>query len=204
MIDKVLVHQSLTTLQVLAVGLATVLVFETLLSALRTWLFAHTTNRIDAELSAALFRHLVALPLSYFEARRVGDSVARVRELENIRNFLTSNSVTVVIDLFFTIVFFVVMYLYSPMLTLIVALTVPLYAAISVVVTPSLRAGLNEKFKRGAENQAFLVETVTGIGTLKAMAVEPRMRDRWEKQFAGYTKTGFGVTVLATWGGHAI
>jgi subfamily B ATP-binding cassette protein HlyB/CyaB len=203
-IDKVLVHQSLTTLQVLAFGLATVLVFETLLSALRTWLFAHTTNRIDAELSAALFRHLVALPLSYFEARRVGDSVARVRELENIRNFLTSNSVTVVIDLFFTIVFFVVMYLYSPMLTLIVALTVPLYAAISVVVTPSLRAGLNEKFKRGAENQAFLVETVTGIGTLKAMAVEPRMRDRWEKQFAGYTKTGFGVTVLATWGGHAI
>jgi subfamily B ATP-binding cassette protein HlyB/CyaB len=203
-IDKVLVHQSLTTLQVLAFGLATVLVFETLLSALRTWLFAHTTSRIDAELSAALFRHLVALPLSYFEARRVGDSVARVRELENIRNFLTSNSVTVVIDLFFTIVFFVVMYLYSPMLTLIVALTVPLYAAISVVVTPSLRAGLNEKFKRGAENQAFLVETVTGIGTLKAMAVEPRMRDRWEKQFAGYTKTGFGVTVLATWGGHAI
>jgi subfamily B ATP-binding cassette protein HlyB/CyaB len=203
-IDKVLVHQSLTTLQVLAIGLATVLLFETLLSALRTWLFAHTTNRIDAELSAALFRHLVALPLSYFEARRVGDSVARVRELENIRNFLTSNAVTVVIDLFFTIVFFVVMYLYSPMLTLIVAATVPIYAAISVVVTPPLRARLNEKFKRGAENQAFLVETVTGIGTLKAMAVEPRMRDRWEKQFAGYTQTGFGVTVLATWGGHAI
>jgi len=203
-IDKVLVHQSLNTLQVLAIGLATVLVFETVLSALRTWLFAHTTNRVDAELSAALFRHLVALPLSYFEARRVGDSVARVRELENIRNFLTSNAVTVVIDLFFTIVFFVVMYIYSPMLTLIVALTVPIYAAISVLVTPSLRARLDEKFKRGAENQAFLVETVTGIGTLKAMAVEPRMRDKWEKQFAGYTQVGFGVTVLANWGSNAI
>jgi len=105
-IDKVLVHHSMTTLEVLAFGLATVLIFETLLSALRTWLFAHTTNRVDAELSASLFRHLVALPLSYFEARRVGDSVARVRELESIRNFLTSNAVTVVIDLFFTIVFF--------------------------------------------------------------------------------------------------
>ncbi|VVS96045.1 Leukotoxin translocation ATP-binding protein LktB [Erythrobacter sp. EC-HK427] len=203
-IDKVLVHQSMTTLDVLAIGLATVLVFETLLSALRTWLFAHTSNRVDAELSAALFRHLVALPLSYFEARRVGDSVARVRELENIRNFLTSNAVTVVIDLFFTAVFFAVMYLYSPMLTLIVALTIPIYILISVFITPPLRARLDEKFQRGAENQAFLVETVTGIGTLKSMAVEPRMRDRWEKQFAGYIKTGWDVTVLSNWGSHAI
>ena len=203
-IDKVLVHQSMTTLEVLAIGLATVLVFETILSGLRNWLFAHTTNRVDAELSAALFRHLVALPLSYFESRRVGDSVARVRELENIRNFLTSNAVTVVIDLFFTIVFFAVMYLYSPMLTLIVALTIPIYLAISFFITPPLRARLDEKFKRGAENQAFLVETVTGIGTLKSMAVEPRMRDRWEKQFAGYIKTGWDVTVLSTWGSHAI
>ncbi|MEO0417795.1 MAG: type I secretion system permease/ATPase [Pseudomonadota bacterium] len=203
-IDKVLVHQSMTTLEVLAIGLATVLVFETMLSGLRQWLFAHTTNRVDAELSAALFKHLVALPLSYFEARRVGDSVARVRELENIRNFLTSNAVTVVIDLFFTIVFFAVMYLYSPLLTLIVALTIPIYVLISVFVTPPLRARLDEKFKRGAENQAFLVETVTGIGTLKSMAVEPRMRDRWEKQFAGYIRTGWDVTVLSTWGSHLI
>ncbi|KEO89090.1 peptidase C39 [Erythrobacter longus] len=203
-IDKVLVHQSMTTLEVLAIGLATVLVFETMLSALRNWLFAHTSNRVDAELSASLFKHLVALPLSYFEARRVGDSVARVRELENIRNFLTSNAVTVVIDLFFTIVFFIVMYLYSPMLTLIVALTIPIYITISVFITPPLRARLDEKFKRGAENQAFLVETVTGIGTLKSMAVEPRMRDRWEKQFAGYIKTGWDVTVLSNWGSHLI
>lgn len=203
-IDKVLVHQSMTTLEVLAIGLTAILIFETLLSALRNWLFAHTSNRVDAELSAALFRHLVALPLSYFEARRVGDSVARVRELENIRNFLTSNAVTVVIDLFFTIVFFAVMYLYSPLLTLIVALTVPIYVLISVVITPPMRARLDEKFKRGAENQSFLVETVTGIGTLKAMAVEPRMRDKWEKQFAGYIKTGWDVTVLANWGSHAI
>ncbi|MEO1043902.1 MAG: type I secretion system permease/ATPase [Pseudomonadota bacterium] len=203
-IDKVLVHQSMTTLEVLAFGLAVVLIFETILSGLRTWLFAHTTSKVDAELSASLFRHLVNLPLSYFEARRVGDSVARVRELENIRNFLTSNAVTVVIDLFFTIVFFAVMYLYSPMLTLLVALTIPVYVAISVFITPSLRKGLDEKFKRGAENQAFLVETVTGIGTLKSMAVEPRMRDKWEKQFSGYVKTGFDVTVLGNWGSHLI
>ena len=203
-IDKVLVHQSLTTLEVLAFGLAVILIWETILSGLRNWLFAHTTNRVDAELSANMFRHLVNLPLSYFEARRVGDSVARVRELENIRQFLTSNAVTVVIDLFFTIVFFVVMYIYSPLLTLVVALSIPLYAAISIFITPSLRAGLDEKFRRGAENQAFLVESVTGIGTLKSMAVEPQMREKWEKQFAGYTNTGFRVAVLSNWGSHLI
>jgi subfamily B ATP-binding cassette protein HlyB/CyaB len=203
-IDKVLVHQSLGTLDVLAFGLAVVLIWETALSGLRNWLFAHSTNRVDAELSARMFRHLLNLPLSYFEARRVGDSIARVRELESIREFLTSNAVTVVIDLFFTIVFFAVMYLYSPMLTLIVLGSIPIYAAISIFITPPLRARLDEKFRRGAENQAFLVETVTGVGTLKAMAVEPQMRERWEKQFAAYTQTGFSVTKLANWGNHLI
>jgi len=203
-IDKVLVHQSLSTLDVLAIGLAVVLTWETALSALRNWLFAHSTNRVDAELSSRLFRHLLNLPLSYFEARRVGDSVARVRELERIREFLTSNSVTVLLDLFFTIVFFAVMYLYSPILTLVVVLSIPFYVAISVLITPTLRERLNEKFQRGAENQAFLVESVTGIGTLKAMAVEPQMRARWERQFAGYAQTGFQVMTLANWGSHAI
>jgi len=203
-IDKVLVHHSLTTLHVLAIGLAVVSIWEVALSGLRTWLFSHTTNRVDAELGAQLFRHLLNLPLSYFEARRVGDSVARVRELETIREFLTSNTVTLVIDLVFTIVFFAVMYLYSPLLTLVVVLSIPLYVAVSVLITPPLRARLDEKFKRGAENQAFLVETVTAIGTLKAMGVEPHMRDRWEKQLAGYTGTGFAVTRLANWGGQSV
>ena len=203
-IDKVLVHQSMTTLDVLAFGLAVVLIFETLMSGLRNWLFAHTTNRVDSELSARMFRHLLNLPLSYFEARRVGDSIARVRELESIREFLTSNAVTVVIDLFFTIVFFAVMYLYSPLLTLIVLLSIPCYILISVLISPTLRTKLEEKFQRGAENQSFLVESVTGIGTLKAMAVEPQMRDRWEKLFAGYTNTGFDVAKLANWGSHLI
>jgi subfamily B ATP-binding cassette protein HlyB/CyaB len=203
-IDKVLVHHTLSTLDVLVIGLSVVMIWETLLSGLRNWLFAHSTNRVDAELSARMFRHLLQLPLSYFEARRVGDSVARVRELERIREFLTSNAVTVVIDLFFTVVFFAVMYVYSPKLTLVVVLSIPIYVLISVLITPPIRALLDEKFARGAENQAFLVETVTGIGTLKAMAVEPRMRDQWERQFAGYTQVGFSVAKLANWGNHLI
>jgi subfamily B ATP-binding cassette protein HlyB/CyaB len=203
-IDKVLVHQTLGTLDVIAIGLAVVMIWETALSGLRTWLFAHTTNRVDAELSAGMFRHLINLPLSYFESRRVGDSVARVRELERIREFLTSNAVTVVIDLFFTIVFFALMFTYSKLLTFVVLGSIPLYVLISVLITPPLRARLDEKFRRGAENQSFLVETVTGIGTLKAMAVEPQMREKWEKQFAGYIQTGFAVTKLANWGNNLI
>ncbi|WP_296747226.1 type I secretion system permease/ATPase [Mesorhizobium sp.] len=195
-VDKVLVHQSLGTLDVLVLGLAAIAVAETVLGILRTYLFAHTTNRIDVELGARLFRHLTALPLSYFQARRVGDSVARVRELENIRNFITGSAMTLVIDLFFTFVFVAVMFLYSPLLTWIVLGSFPFYVAISAGLTPLFRRRLDEKFARGAENQAFLVEGVTGIETVKAMAVEPQMQLRWEEQLAGYVSASFRVLSL--------
>jgi subfamily B ATP-binding cassette protein HlyB/CyaB len=195
-IDKVLVHRSLSTLDVLVIGLLAISAFETVVAILRTYLFSHTTNRIDVELGARLFHHLLALPMAYFQARRVGDSVARVRELENIRNFLTSSALTLVIDLFFTFVFLAVMFLYAPMLTWIVVGSLPVYVAISGAVTPLFRRRLDEKFQRGAENQAFLVESVTGIETLKAMAVEPQMQRRWEEQLAGYVSASFRVLSL--------
>ena len=195
-IDKVLVHRSLSTLDVLVIGLVAIAMFETILGILRTYLFAHTTNRIDVELGARLFRHLVALPVAYFQARRVGDSVARVRELENIRNFLTSSALTLVIDLFFTFVFLAVMFVYSPLLSWIVLGAFPFYIAISAGATPLFRRRLDEKFARGAENQAFLVESVTGVETLKAMAVEPQMQRRWEEQLAGYVAASFRVLSL--------
>ncbi len=195
-IDKVLVHRSLSTLDVLVVGLLAISMFETVLGILRTYLFSHTTNRIDVELGARLFHHLLALPMAYFQARRVGDSVARVRELENIRNFLTSSALTLAIDLLFTFVFLAVMFVYSPLLTWIVLGSFPFYIAISAGVTPLFRRRLDEKFRRGAENQAFLVESVTGIETLKAMAVEPQMQRRWEEQLAGYVAASFRVLSL--------
>jgi ATP-binding cassette, subfamily B, bacterial HlyB/CyaB len=203
-IDKVLVHRALTTLDVLVVGLVAISVFETALGILRTYLFSHTTNRIDVELGARLFRHLMALPMAYFQARRVGDSVARVRELENIRNFLTSSALTLVIDLFFTLVFLAVMFFYSPLLTWIVLGSFPFYIAISAGVTPLFRRRLDEKFQRGAENQAFLVESVTGIETLKAMAVEPQMQRRWEEQLAGYVAASFRVLSLGNTASQAV
>jgi ATP-binding cassette, subfamily B, bacterial HlyB/CyaB len=196
--DKVLVHRGLTTLDVIAAGLLVVMIFETALSGLRSYVFAHTTSRIDVELGARLFRHLLGLPLAYFQARRVGDSVARVRELENIRQFLTGNAITLVLDLFFSGVFIAVMLFYSGWLTLIVVLSLPAYGLLSLAITPLLRARLHEKFNRGAENQAFLVETINGIDTLKAMAVEPQMTRHWDQQLAAYVSASFRTSTLAT------
>lgn len=197
--DKVLVHRGLTTLDVIAIGLLVVSIFEVVLSALRTYVFAHTTSRIDVELGARIFRHLLALPMSYFQARRVGDSVARVREIENIRSFLTGNAITVVLDILFSVVFIAVMLFYSGWLTLIVLASLPLYVFISLLVTPLLRVRLNEKFNRSAENQSFLVETISGIDTLKSMAVEPQMTRHWDNQLAHYVSASFRATTLSTW-----
>lgn len=203
-IDKVLVHRGLDTLEVLVVGLVAIALFEGILGALRTYLFAHTTNRIDVELGARLFRHLISLPLGYFQNRRAGDSVARVRELENIRNFLTGSALSLIIDLVFTFVFLGVMFVYSPLLTWIVLGAFPFYIAISAAATPLFRRGLDEKFKRGAENQAFLVESIVGMETLKAMAVEPQMQRHWEEQLAGYVTASFRVLNLGNVASQAV
>lgn len=196
--DKVLVHRGLTTLDVIATGLLGIMIFETLLSGLRSYVFAHTASRIDVELGAGLFRHLLALPLRYFQARRVGDSVARVRELENIRSFLTGNAITLILDVLFSVVFIATMFFYSGWLTLVVVVSLPLYFVISLCVTPLLRARLQESFNRGAENQAFLVETINGIDTLKAQAVEPHITRKWDSQLAGYVAAGFKTQTLST------
>ena len=201
-IDKVLVHHGLTTLDVLCFGLLVVGIFEAVLGGLRTYLFSHTTNRIDVELGALLFRHLMALPLPYFQARRVGDSVARVRELENIRNFLTGSALTLVLDLFFTLVFIAVMAYYSWPLTLVVLGAIPFYILLQVFITPILRARLNDKFNRGAENQSFLVEAITGIETVKSMAVEPQLQRKWEDQLAGYVNSSFKAGNLSNISGQ--
>ncbi|MBN9204803.1 type I secretion system permease/ATPase [Methylibium petroleiphilum] len=202
--DKVLVHNGLTTLDVLVIGLLVVVVFESVLTALRTYVFSHTTSRIDVELGTRLFRHLLALPLAWFQVRRVGDSVARVRELENIRGFLTGNALTLLLDVLFSVLFIAVMLFYSVPLTLIVLVSLPLYVALSLLLMPVLRARLNEKFARGAENQALLVESITGIQTVKASALEPAIARRWDDQLAAYVSASFKTSTLASYGHEGI
>ena len=202
-IDKVLVHRGLSTLEVMVSGLALIAIFEAVLSGLRTYLFSHTSNRIDVELGSRIFKHLLRLPLAYFESRRVGDSVARVRELETIRQFITSSSITLVLDLAFCAVFLGVMFIYSTTLAFVVVSALPIYGLLSIATTPAFRRRLDEKFRRGAENQAFLVESVTGVETIKAMAVEPQMQHRWEEQLAAYVSASFAAAQVGNWATQA-
>ncbi|MBW4441495.1 MAG: type I secretion system permease/ATPase [Plectolyngbya sp. WJT66-NPBG17] len=196
-IDKVMVQGSIPTLDVMAFALLAVAVFEALLGILRLFIFTHTARRLDLSLSAQLFRHLMRLPLAYFESRRVGDTVARVQELENIRQFLTGTALTVILDSIFAVVYLALMFFYSIPLTGVALAVLPLYAALTLTTTPILRNWLNETFNRSADSQSFLVETVTGIHSVKAHSAEKPSRDRWEGLFARYIRTSFKASTTS-------
>lgn len=201
-IDKVLVHKGVSTLDILAAGLLLIALFEGVVGTLRSYLFSHTTNRIDVLLGAKLFRHLLALPIKYFEIRRVGDTVARMRELDNIRQFITGSALTVVMDMFFGTVFIIVMFFYSVQLSLVALASIPFFVLLSVLITPVFRERLNHKFTCGAENQSYLVESITGIHTLKSLAIEPQMNRKWEGLLASYVKASFRTSLLANVAGN--
>jgi subfamily B ATP-binding cassette protein HlyB/CyaB len=203
-IDKVLTHRGYSTLFVLVGGLALIGLFDVALQYLRSYALSHTTNRIDVELGQRLFRHMTRLPISYFETRSTGQTVARVRELETIRAFLTGQGLFSALDLFFAFVFIAVLFAYSWKLTLVVLATIPLYLIIAALARPLLRERLNEKFNRGAESQQFLVEAIVGMQTIKAAAVEPVVAKQWEERLAAYVRSAFATTMLGAKGQNAI
>ena len=200
-VDKVLVHRSMSTLNVLTIGIAIVYVYELILSLAKNYVFTHTTNRIDVMLSYRLFRHLFALPLKYFESRRVGETVARVRELDSIRNFLTGTPLSSMIDLIFIIVYIVVLFCYSKMLTVIVLCSIPVYAVLSAVVTPLFKKRLDEKFETGANTQSFLGESITGVQTVKSYALEPKFEKKWGELQADYVKASYKTSMVSATAG---
>lgn len=203
-VDKVLTHKGYSTLFVLVAGIAIIGLFDVILQHLRTYALAHTANRIDVELGQRLFHHLLRLPLVYFETRPAGQTVARVRELETIRSFLTGQGLFSALDLVFTFVFIAVLFAYSWSLTLIVIAAIPVYILIGVVVRPPLREFVKEKFNRGAASQQFLVETIVGVHTVKSAAIEPVMQTQWEDKLAAYVRTAFDATMLSAGGQNAI
>lgn len=196
-IDKVIVQESVSTLDVMAIAIFLVAFFEAILGILRLFIFTHTARRLDLSLSAQVFRHLLRLPLAYFESRRVGDTVARIQELENIRQFLTGTALTVILDSIFAVVYLALMFYYSWPLTLVALAVLPLFALVTLLSTPILRHWLNETFNRSADSQSFLVETVTGIHAVKAHAAEKTARDRWEGLFARFIRTGFRASTTS-------
>lgn len=196
-VDKVLSHHTLSTLNVLAVGIAIVYLYDLILSLARGYLFTHTTNRIDVMLSQRLFHHLFDLPLRYFESRRAGETIARVRELDTIRQFLTGTPLSSLIDLFFIIVYIVVLFLYSTSLTWLVIASVPVYALLSLIVTPLFKKRLDEKFNAGAETSSFLVESIQGVQTVKAFALENKFEEKWGDLQADYVKAGYRTSMVS-------
>lgn len=196
-VDKVLSHHTLSTLNVLAVGIAIVYLYDLILSLARGYLFTHTTNRIDVILSQRLFQHLFDLPLRYFESRRAGETVARVRELDTIRQFLTGTPLSSLIDIFFIVVYIVVLFLYSTSLTWLVIVSIPVYALLSLIVTPLFKKRLDEKFNAGAETSSFLVESIQGVQTVKAFALENKFEEKWGNLQADYVKAGYRTTMVS-------
>ena len=200
-LDKVLVNRTISTLDVLAFAFVVVAIFELLLNLSRNYIFIHTTNKIDAKLGAKLFKHLFRLYYVYFENRQVGNIVARVRELDRIREFITNKSVSVLIDAFFSVVFLAVMFVYSPKLTFISLGFLAIIGVIYVIITPELRTRLEEKFQMGAHSNSYLVESVTGVQTVKSLAIEGSMFRKWEDKLGKYLKSSFNLAIMGNFTG---
>lgn len=196
-LDKVLVHHSISTLNVIAIAFGAVILFEFLLSIVRNYVFVHTTSKIDARLGARLFRHLISLPLVYFEKRKVGNIIARVRELDQIREFIANKSVTVLLDMLFSVVFVIMMMIYSVQLSFVSLGFIAIIAILYIFITPNLRKRLEAKFQMGAQSNAYLVESVTGMQTVKALAIEGSMQKKWEEYLGSYVNAGFNLANLS-------
>lgn len=195
-VDKVLTHRAMSTLYVLTAGLAISYVFELILSLAKNYVFTHTTNRIDVILSSRLFKHLFALPLKYFETRRTGETIARVRELDQIRSFLTGTPLSSMLDVLFVIVYIVVLFIYNVPLTFVVIASIPFFVIVSAIATPLFKERLDQKFNAGAEVQSFLVESINGVQTVKSYALENKLENKWGQLQADYVKAGYKTSMV--------
>ncbi len=196
-IDKVVVHQTQSTLIAIAVGLAMFMLFTAGMSWLRQYLVLHTGNRVDAALGSQVFRHLLRLHLPYFEHRPTGTLIARVHAVETVREFMSGAAVSLVLDFPFLLIFVAVMFAYSWQLTLIALGMLGLVTGVSIAVVPLLRARINRQFLLGARNQAFLTEYVAGIETVKSLQMEPRLESRYDELLATYLSAGFATRQLS-------
>lgn len=196
-IDKVLVHKGLSTLDVLMIGLVFIAIFQMILGYLRTYIFATLTNKVDVILGSRLYSHIVSLPIRYFESHRVGETIARVKELENIRQFVSGSSLVLIIDTAFCFIFILAMFWYNKLLCLVALALIPFMVLLNVIATPIYRKRIGEKFEAGAESQSFLVESITGAATVKTLALEQHFTHRWDDLLGHYVKTSFNVVNIA-------
>ncbi len=197
-IDKVLVHRAADALDILILGMVICTLFQNWMLGLRTYLFVNITSKMDVALSSRLYKNVTALPVSYFQKWQVGDVVSRTGELETLRSFMTGNSLTIILDIVFAVVYFAVMFLYySRMLSLVVLVMIPAFVLLNLIVAPIFKRLINDQFLIGSESRSFLIETITGINTVKSSSVENNFIRRYEEILARFVKASLDVVNLA-------
>ena len=202
-IDKVIAQQNFDTLYVLGMLLLLVSVFQGLLGAVRTYLFADTTNRIDIALGGEVIQHLLRLPLRYFDKRPVGELTTRIGELGTIRNFLTGTAITLVLDSVFSVIYIAVMVFYSGLLTVVSLGVVPLFLGLTIVASPLIRGQLRSQSEKNAATQSQLVEALNGMQTIKAQNAEMNMRWRWQRNYSAFMSESFRTLLIGVTAGTA-
>lgn len=202
-INKVLVHHSVGTLNILVAGMIGICIYEAWLNGFRSYMFNHHISKVDAMLSARLFKHVLALPIKFFEKYRIGDIVSRLSELDKIRGFIVGSAFTTILDSAFALIYLVIMLFYSASLTLITIVTLGCYVLLNLVLTPLFRRSLNKKFRLGTENQSFMIETITGIQTVKTMAAEQHFIKKWDEMLSRYIKSVFTTANIDNFGNNA-
>ena len=192
-VDKVIGNDGLSTLTVLGVGMVVLALVQSTLNAARTYVMNFTTNKLDAILGTRLFRHLISLPVPYYEHRRVGETMMRVNSLNGVREFLTGTTLTTLLDVLFSVVFVAMMFFYSVNLTLISLVIVPLFAFQTIWAMPILWDKMMETMRASMVRRSFLVEAVTGMQTVKALAIEPQFMRKWEKYVGRHIGLAFNM-----------
>ena len=197
-IDKVISQRSLDTLQVLGIALLFVTLLEGILGSLKTFLFAETTNRIDQRLGSEVIDHLLRLPLNYFDKRPVGELGSRIDELEKIREFLTGQALTTILDAIFSVIYILVMFIYSSLLTFVALLVVPIQIFITLLGAPLFRRQYRQSAEENAKTKSHLIEVITSIQTVKSQNIETISRWKWQQLYSKYISRTFERTISGT------
>ena len=195
--DKVIGQQNLDTLYTLGFILLLVSLFQGLIGAVRTYLFADTTNRIDITLGAEVIQHLLRLPQRYFDRRPVGELQTRLAELGNIRGFLTGSLLTLALDAVFSVIYIAVMVVYSGVLTAVTLGVIPLFLALTYIASPAIKGQLRKAAEKNAATQSLLVEALSGVQTIKAQNAENTVRWRWQRSYSSFMSESFRTILIS-------
>jgi ATP-binding cassette, subfamily B, bacterial HlyB/CyaB len=197
LLDRVIVQGSVLTLNTVGFGLLIFGLFRVAINGLRQYLLDHTANRISVALMVGFIKHTFSLPLAFFESRYVGDIVSRVQENQKIQRFLTGEALSIGLDLLTVCVYVGLMFWYSPPMALMTLAIVPPFVLLTLFATPFLRRISREVFTAGTLENSYLIQSLTGISSIRSMAIEQTVRWHWEELLNNLIKKNFSGQVVS-------